>query len=90
MAVSEQVVQLGCLAADEVVFFNYENATHMTGAEKTRAIVKRALEALDANGIIYIVPDENQPFFFRPFPPYGDTDTGVLAEHAVEDWKGEV
>ena len=87
--VTDQVVHLGCLAADEVVFLNM-NATSMTGAEKTRAIVRRTLEALEANGVIYIVPDENHPFFFKPFPPYGDTDTGMLMQFKDPDWKGEV
>lgn len=89
MAVSDQTVQLACLAADEVVLLD-NLANPMTGAEKTRAIVRRALEALEANGVIYIVPDENHPFFFRPFPPYGEGDRGLLGEHVVSDWKGEI
>lgn len=88
--VTDQVVQLGCLAADEIVFLDYESAKPMTGAERTRAIVRRTLEALEANGVIYIVPDENHPFFFKPFPPYGELTRGVLAEHTVDDWKGEI
>lgn len=65
MPVSREVVHLGCLAADEVAI-----GFTGTGAEKTRAIVERALEALLANGVIKIVPDEELPMFFAPFPPY--------------------
>lgn len=87
--VTDQLVQLGCLAADEVVFSNLKG-TQMTGAQKTRAIVRRTLEALEANGVIYVVSDENHPFFFKPYPPYGDVTRGFLTEHTVPDWKGEV
>lgn len=87
--VTDQVVHLATLAADEVAIYG----RYDTPAEKTEAIVRRALEALEANGVIYIVPDENHPFFYKPFPPFGEageTDTGIAVSKTITAWKGEV
>lgn len=65
MTISREVIQMGSIAADEVAM-----RAHSTGSEKTRAIVERTLEALEANGIIKIVPEEERPEFFAPYPPY--------------------
>jgi hypothetical protein len=65
VTVSKQVIQFGVLSADDVAI-----GFVGTGAERTRAIVTRALEALEANGVISIVPDEKLPPYYVPFPPY--------------------
>lgn len=65
MAVDDQLVQDGVLAADEVAI-----GFRGTDAEKTRAVVRRALEALEANGLITVTPVDERPMFFAPFPPY--------------------
>lgn len=41
-----------------------------TGAEKTRITIERAIEALEANGMITIVDPEEWSYFFVPDPPY--------------------
>lgn len=65
MAVDDRLVQNAVLAADEVAI-----SFQGTNADKTRAVVRRALEALEANGLITVTPEEDRPMFFAPFPPY--------------------
>lgn len=66
MTVPKYLVQNGCFAADSVAM-----QYHATNADRTRAIVERTLEALEANGMIKFVPEDEWPDFFVPDPPYG-------------------
>lgn len=68
MAIDARLVQNATLAADEVALS--PEFQSLTGAAKTRALVERALEALEANGLITVTPEADRPFFFAPFPPY--------------------
>ena len=70
--VLEWLVQNGSFAADMVAVGHPG-----TGAEKTRAIVKKALEALIGNGQIHIVPPTEWNYYFLPDPPY-DNPLGKL------------
>lgn len=54
-------VQNGCFAADDVAI-----GFQGTPAEKTRAVIERALEALITNGIITINDPEDWPPYFSP------------------------
>jgi len=41
-----------------------------SGADRTRAVVRRALEALEANELITVKPLEEWPDTYAPYPPY--------------------
>lgn len=59
------LVRNACMSADSVAIgFNG------TPAAKTRAVVERALEALLANGLIKVVPNEEWRDFYVIDPPY--------------------
>lgn len=64
----DALVQLACMSADDVAI-----GFQGTNAERTRAIVRRAIEALVANCIITIAPIDSWPGFYTPFPPYETT-----------------
>ena len=59
------LVKNACFSADSVAI-----GFRGTEAEKTRAVIHRALEALLANNYITIVPPEERPFVYIPEPPY--------------------
>jgi len=61
----KNLVRNACLSAD-VVAVGFQG----TNAEKTRAILTRALEALEANGLIRVTPIEEWPHFYFLDPPY--------------------
>jgi hypothetical protein len=63
--ISDILVRNACFSADAVAvgFIGTE-------ADKTRAIVRRALEALEANGMIKVVPESEWPSWYIPDPPY--------------------
>lgn len=61
----DALIRNACLAADEVAI-----GFQGTAAEKTRAVIERALEALIANGQITVVPIEDWPHWYIPAPPY--------------------
>ncbi len=63
--VMDMVVQNGCFSADALIS-NFQG----TGAEKTRLTIQRALEALEANGIITINDTDIWPNYYIPDPPY--------------------
>lgn len=67
MSIDVNLLQNACIAADDVAI-RFQG----TDSERTRAVVQRALEALEANGLITVVPEEDRPFFFAPFPPYNN------------------
>lgn len=71
------LIRNACFAADTVAI-----GFTGTGADKTRAIIERALEALEANGMIKIIPEEEWPQWFIPDPPYTIpcADTSVQGE----------
>ena len=60
-----RLTQNACFSADAIAI-----GFPGTGAERTRATVQRALEALEANGLITVVPQENWPEWYVPEPPY--------------------
>lgn len=59
------LVRNACLSADPV-------AMHYMGSEsgRTQAIIARALNALEGNGLIRFVPREEWPEFYVAEPPY--------------------
>lgn len=61
------LVQNACFAADQIAI-GFDG----TGAELTRAVITRALEALEGNGMIELVAMDDWPMFFVPEPPYTD------------------
>lgn len=63
--VDKELVHNACFSADEVAM-GFEG----TGAERTRAVIERALEALIANGLITMTPKKDWPEYYVPFPPY--------------------
>lgn len=65
MNIFNELVQNATISADDVAI-----GFRGTNADRTQAIVRRALEALEANGMITVVPVEQWPPFYTPFPPY--------------------
>jgi hypothetical protein len=61
----DELVQNGCLAAD-VVVIGFDG----TGAERTRAGLRRALECLIGNGMIEVKPRAEWPEWVAIDPPY--------------------
>lgn len=66
--VKHLLVRNGTMSANAVAIGL--NATTLTGAERTRIIVERTIEALEANGLITVVPADEWPDFYIPDPPY--------------------
>lgn len=60
-----QLVQNAAMSADQVAI-----GFSGTDAEKTRAIVRRALECLIGNGLIEVRPADQWPDFISLDPPY--------------------
>lgn len=56
------------LSADLVVFES--GFRELTGAQQTSKIIERAVEALEANGLIKVLPPEEWPETYVPDPPY--------------------
>ena len=73
----QALVQDATMSADAVAM-----QPHLTHAEATRAIVRRAIEALAANGRITVVPIEQWPDAYVIDPPYDSplNRIGTLAE----------
>jgi hypothetical protein len=69
----QYLVQQACYSADGVAIDR--KAEGATGAEVTRAVIARALEALEANGYITVVPPAEWPDWFVPEPPYEVPDS---------------
>lgn len=63
--VTDELVRNACFSADEVAMEFYDS-----GADRTRAVVRRALEALEANELITVKPLEEWPDTYAPYPPY--------------------
>ena len=63
------LVRNACMSANSVVI-GPDAPTGLTGAERTRIIVERALEALEANGLITVAPADAWPDYYIPDPPY--------------------
>ena len=63
----DELVQLGCFAADLVVI-GFDG----TPAERTRLAISRALGALLANGMIEIKDPATWPFGFTPSERYSE------------------
>lgn len=63
--IPEALIHNACYSADTVAM-----QPHPTNAQQTKAIVTRALEALVANGMIEIVPEEDWPGWYIINPPY--------------------
>lgn len=74
------LVQNACFAADAVAI-GFEG----TGAEKTRAVIAKALEALEANGMIVVTPIEEWPTLFFPDPPSGLVAVGRVQSTDYDD-----
>lgn len=71
----EQATHLGSMAADDVAI-----GFTGTGAERTRAVVERTLEALEANGIITIHDPKTWPKWFTPYPPFSAPESGAESD----------
>lgn len=69
MAIDDNLMHMATLSADMV-------AIEFPGAsmEMTKAIVRRTLESLEANGYIEIVPLQDRSPYFAPLPPYETPD----------------
>jgi hypothetical protein len=63
--IPEGLIQNAVLAADVVAI-----GPHRTGAEKTRAVVTRAVEFLVGNGLITVVPQDEWPEWLVMDPPF--------------------
>jgi hypothetical protein len=63
--VLDYLVQNACFSADSVAV-GFEG----TPAQKTHAVITRALEALEANGLISITPLDDWPIAYAADPPY--------------------
>lgn len=63
--VPANLIQHACIAADVVAM-----QPTMVGADRTRAIITRALEALLNNGLIQVTPEDQWPQWFVIDPPY--------------------
>jgi len=61
----DRLVQLGSMAADNVAI-----GFVGTGAERTKASVREALQCLLANGLIQMTPIDQWPEYVALDPPY--------------------
>lgn len=64
--IDEQLVQMACFSADFIAMQNRD----LPEAKRVEAIVRRVLEALEANGCITVTPLEDRDLFYTPAPPY--------------------
>lgn len=87
MAIPDQMVENAAFSADSVAF-----GFSGTPAERTRAIVRRALEALEGNGLITVIPVGDWPTHFIADPPYSGenapflvTNRNYTSEEATQD-----
>lgn len=70
--VLDRLVRHACFAADLVAM-----ERHATGAARTRAVVRRGLEMLLANGLVEVVPAERWPEYVSLHPlEHGPPVTG--------------
>lgn len=67
MSVPESILNVAKLSADLKAV---EFVGTFVGPSSTLAIVERTLEALEANGYIKYVPEDERPQFYTPRPPY--------------------
>jgi hypothetical protein len=69
----DELIQNAVLSADSVACLDYP-----TGAQRTRAIVKRTVESLIGNGLVSVTPRSEWPRWIVLDPPFqlpkGDID----------------
>lgn len=72
----EQLVRNASMSADSAVLDLVQNSggRFPTGAERTRVAIQRALEALEANGLITVKPLSEWPEYYSVDPPYPSFD----------------
>lgn len=65
MTIPDPLILNACFSADSVAI-GFKGSS----ADLTKAIVQRTLEALEANGMITIIPEREWPEYYIPDPPY--------------------
>jgi hypothetical protein len=67
----DKLTQDACFAADSVAITNRHDP-NMTGAQQTRAVVRRTIEFLIGNNIVVVVDHNDMPRWIKMDPPYDE------------------